>query len=164
MAERRKLTIDDISATVAIAAYARDPQALFKAADALVERTIGHKLFTIMRAHEAIQEVERLYSSNIAAYPVGGRKKKQDTHWGRVVLEEGQVFVARTPEEVKQAFADYRLIFSLGIGSIMNVPIGYGGRRLGTMNVSHDANHFTPADAETGRVIASLLVPALLAA
>lgn len=164
MAERRKLTIDDISATAVISARARDPQELFKAVDALVKQTIGHTLFTIMRTHEAVQEVERLYSSNTSAYPVGGRKKKKDTHWGRVVLEEGQVFIARTPEEVKQAFADYELIFSLGIGSIMNVPVGYAGRRLGTMNVSHVANHFTEADAEVGRVIASLLVPALLAA
>jgi hypothetical protein len=31
------------------------------------------------------------------------------------------------------------------------------------MNVSHDADWFTPEDAETGRVIAALLIPALLA-
>ena len=83
--------------------------------------------------------------------------------WGRVVLTEGRVFVARTPEEIRRAFTDHELIASLGIGSIMNVPIGFAGRRLGTMNVSHQADWFTPEDADTGRVIAAVLAPALFA-
>lgn len=163
MTGKNPLTVRDLAALAAVAAEKDDPHALFAAADALVKRTIGHKLFTVMRVHEAAQEVERLYSSDTKAYPVGGRKKKQDTHWGRVVLQEGQVFVARTPDEVKRAFADYELIFSLGIGSIMNVPVAYAGKRLGTMNISDAANWFTPEDAEKGRVIAALLVPAFIA-
>jgi GAF domain-containing protein len=162
MADRAPLTVRDLAGLAAIAADRADPHALFAAADALVERTIGHKLFTVMRLHEAAQEVERVYSSDPGPYPVGGRKRKADTPWGRVVLTEGRVFVARTPAEVQRAFADHELIFSLGIGSIMNVPISVGGRRLGTMNVSHDADWFTPEDAEKGRVIAALLTPALL--
>ncbi|MGH8800515.1 MAG: GAF domain-containing protein, partial [Casimicrobiaceae bacterium] len=67
------------------------------------------------------------------------------------------------PEEVREAFADHALIFSLGIGSVMNIPIGYRGRRLGTMNVSHDAGWFGDRDAAAGSLIAALLVPALLA-
>jgi hypothetical protein len=163
MADRAPLTVRDLADLAAIAADRADPAALFAAADALVARTIGHKLFTVMRVHETAQEVERLYSSHPAAYPVGGRKPKADTPWGRIVLAEGRVFVARTPDEVRQAFADHELIFSLGIGSIMNVPIGAAGRRLGTMNVSHDADWFTAEDAEKGRVIAAVLAPALLA-
>jgi GAF domain-containing protein len=162
MTERRPLTVQDVAWLASIAAGA-GPQALFAAADQLVQRTIGHKLFTVMRVHEAAQEVERLYSSNVEAYPVGGRKSKRDTPWSRVVLTEGRVFVARTPAEVRDAFTDHELIASLGIGSIMNVPIGLAGRRLGTMNVSHQAGWFTPGDAETGRVVAALLAPAVLA-
>jgi hypothetical protein len=163
MTQRAPLTVHDLAGLAAIAAEQADPRALFAAADLLVGRTIGHKLFTVMRLHEAAQEVERLYSSNPGAYPVGGRKTKRDTPWGRVVLTEGAVFIARTPEEIRQAFADHELIASLGIGSIMNVPIGFAGRRLGTMNVSHDAHWFGLEDVEKGRVIAGLLAPALLA-
>jgi hypothetical protein len=162
MTERRPLTVQDVAWLASIAAET-GPQGLFAAADQLVQRTIGHKLFTVMRVHEAAQEVERLYSSNVEAYPVGGRKSKRDAPWSRVVLTEGRVFVARTPAEVRDAFADHELIASLGIGSIMNVPIGLAGRRLGTMNVCHQAGWFTPGDAETGRVVAALLTPAVLA-
>jgi len=78
------------------------------------------------------------------------------------VLDQGEVFVARTADEVRATFDDHALIFSLGIGSIMNVPIGYRGRRLGTMNVSHEAGWFRAEDEAAGRLIASALVPALL--
>ena len=163
MSAREPLTVHDLARLAGIAAEVLDPHALFAAADALVRRTIGHRLFTIMRVHEAAHEVERLYSTNTEAYPVGGRKQKRDTPWSQVVLTEGRVFVARTPEELRQAFADHELIESLGIGSIMNVPIAFAGRRVGVMNVSHDANRFTPEDVEKGRVIAALLSPALVA-
>jgi hypothetical protein len=162
VSERRPLTLQDLAGLAALAAGEPDPAALFAAADALVRRTIGHKLFTVMRLDAALREVERLYSSNPGAYPVGGRKVKRDTPWARTVLVEGAVFVANTPEEIRQAFADHELIAALGIGSIMNVPIGAGGRPLGTMNVSHEARWFGPQDIEQGRVVAALLAPALL--
>jgi GAF domain-containing protein len=156
------LTTTDLAALAALSAGAHEAAQLYAAVDAVVQKVIGHKLFTIMRVHEAAQEVERLHSSNEAAYPVGGRKQKRDTHWGRVVLDEGQVFIARTPDAVREAFADYELIFSLGVGSIMNVPINYRGRSLGTMNISHEAGWFREQDAAAGRLLAALLVPALL--
>jgi hypothetical protein len=136
--------------------------ALYRAVDRLVHAVIGHTLFTIMRVHEATAEVERIYSSNAAAYPVGGRKQKRGTPWSRVVLDRGQVFVARNPEEVREAFADHELIASLGVGAIMNVPLAWRGRRIGTMNVSHQVDWFTDQDAQAGRLIAAFVVPSLL--
>jgi GAF domain-containing protein len=159
----RVLTLDDLATLAELAASAHEPQALYAAVDALVQKVIGHRLFTILRVHEAAMEVERVYSSNAEAYPVGGRKTKRGTPWSKAVLDRGEVFVARTPDEVREAFDDYRLIFSLGVGSIMNVPIGYRGRRLGTMNISNEAGWFRAQDADAGLLIALLLVPALLA-
>jgi hypothetical protein len=160
---REPLTVRDLAGLARLAAETTDRPRLLAAADALVQRAIGHKLFTVMRVHEAAHEVERLHSSNVRAYPVGGRKRKQDTPWSRTVLVEGRVFVARTPAEIREAFADHALIESLGIGAIMNVPIVVAGRSVGVMNVSRDAHWFTPEDADTGRVIAALLAPALIA-
>ena len=163
LSARAPLGIGDLARLAELAAGTADRPALFAAADALVQRTIGHRLFTIMRLHETDHEVERVYTSNPRAYPVGGRKRKQDTPWSRTVLTEGRVFVARTPAEIREAFPDHALIESLGIGSIMNVPITLAGRRVGTMNVSHDAHWFTAEDADRGRVVAALLAPAFLA-
>jgi hypothetical protein len=149
-ATRRNLTLADLSRLADVSATAADPMALFVEVDRLVGAVIGHKLFTMMRVHEATAEVERIYSSNTVAYPVGGRKQKRGTPWSRVVLDRGE------------AFADHELIASLGIGAIMNVPLAWRGRRLGTMNISHEAGWFTDADAHAGRLIAAFVVPSLL--
>jgi len=97
------------------------------------------------------------------AYPVSGRKPKQGTPWGEQVLDRGEIFVANSADEVRAAFADYELIFSLGIGAVMNVPIRFRGRSLGTMNICSEAGWFIDADHTPGRLLASLLVPPLLA-
>ena len=163
MAERLPLTVPDLAVIAKLSADPHETSQLYTAVDALVQRTIGHTLFTIMRVHEATMEVERVYSSNPSAYPVGGRKPKRGTRWGQVVLDRGEVFIARDEEEVRRTFDDHALIFSLGVGSIMNVPIGFCGKRLGTMNISNQANWFRQEDAEAGRLIAAALAPAFLA-
>lgn len=159
---RRPLTLADLAVLARRLAAEGEPAHLYAAVDALVQEVIGHRLFTLMRVHEAEAQVERIYSSNPAAYPVGGRKEKRGTPWSRVVLDRGEVFVARNPAEVRAAFADHELIASLGIGSIMNMPLAYRGRRLGTMNISHEAGWFTDQDAAAALLIAPFLVPSLV--
>jgi GAF domain-containing protein len=161
-ANRTAITIDDIAAIAEVTASAPEPDAVFRAVAALARQAIGFHLFTVMRLHAASQEVERLYSSLPDSYPVSGRKPKQGTPWGAQVLDRGEIFVANTPAEVEAAFADHALIFSLGIGAIMNVPVRYRGRSLGTMNICAEAGRFTAADYAPGGLLAALLVPPLL--
>jgi GAF domain-containing protein len=161
---RIRLTVADIAAFAAVAASRTETDAVFRAVEELVQRAIGFRLFTIMRLHTDSQEVERLYSSLPDAYPVSGRKPKQGTPWGAQVLDRGEIFIANTPDEVRAAFADYELIFSLGVGAIMNVPIRFRGRSLGTMNICAEAGRFSEADHAPGRLLAGLLVPPLLGA
>lgn len=160
---RRALTLADIAAAADISASALELDAVFRAVEDLARQAIGFRLFTVMRLHAESQEVERLYSSLPQAYPVSGRKPKQGTPWGARVLDRGEIFVANSPDEVRAAFADYELIFGLGIGAIMNVPVRFRGRSLGTMNICSKAGWFTAADHAPGWLIGSLLVPPLLA-
>lgn len=159
---RRTLTLCDIEAVLEIAARLPSPDAVFRAVEGLAQEAIGFRLFTVMRLHAANQEVERLYSSLPDAYPVSGRKPKQGTPWGVQVLDRGEIFIANSHDEVRAAFADYKLIFSLGIGAIMNVPVRFRGRSLGTMNICSEPGWFTEADYAPGGLLASLLVPTML--
>jgi GAF domain-containing protein len=158
------LAPDDIAHAMEIAASSADPHAAYAVVDELAQRAIGHHLFTVMRYLPETIEVERLYSSNPSAYPPGGRKPKQGTPWGDVVLDRGEVFIAPNAEGVRAAFSDHALLSQLGIGAIMNIPIRFRGRVLGTMNLSHAAGHFTSDMIAPGRILAALLVPLLLEA
>jgi GAF domain-containing protein len=155
-------TVADVADVMEATASQDDAGATFRAVEALARRTVGHKLFTVMRNIEASQEVERLHSSNPAAYPVGGRKQKEGTRWGGIVLDRGEVFLARNPDELRAAFPDHELIRSLGIGAILNVPIRLAGRCIGTMNLCGDAGQYGDADIAPGKVLAALLVPAVI--
>jgi hypothetical protein len=157
-------TVADIADVMEITASRVDVRATFGAVEALAKRTVGYTLFTVMRNIEASQEVERLHSSNPAAYPVGGRKHKEGTRWGGVVLDRGEIFLARDPDELRTAFPDHALIFSLGIGSILNVPIRLAGRCIGTMNLCGDAGQYGDADIVPGKLLAALLAPAVMTA
>ena len=159
---REILALSEVAAILDSMARDRDPQTSLRAVDALAQRIFGHKLFTVMRHLAGSSEVERIYSSNPAAYPVGGRKQKQDTRWGRIVLNEGTPFIARNEDELRANFSDHELVLGLGIGSIMNIPVMFRGQCVGTMNVSGDAGQYGEEDLLPGRILAGLIVPFLL--
>ncbi|MGH7265426.1 MAG: GAF domain-containing protein [Candidatus Rokuibacteriota bacterium] len=164
MGSHGALTVEDLEAAAAEIAAARSATDTHAVVEALAQRALGHRLFTIMLLHEATEEVERVYSTRPDVYPVGGRKPKRGTAWGAVVIERGEVYLGRTADDIRWAFDDHPLILRLGLESVVNVPVRFRGRPLGTMNLLHEAGWYGPDDVPTGRLLASLLVPELLAA
>src|SRR5205085_5412186 len=88
-----------------------------------------------MRHDEAAATVERIYSSNETAYPVGGRKVKQDSDWSRHVLVEHRVLVSAGDDAIRRHYNDHAIIFGLGLHSCVNVPLVSAGKCIGTLNV-----------------------------
>jgi GAF domain-containing protein len=128
------LTPEQVARLAAAAASADQPGTLLQAIEGVGAATIGQSLFTAMRFDEAAMEVERLYSSDPQAYPVGGRKRKRETAWGMHVLIGRRVFVGEGEEAIRSAFDDHPLILGLGLRSVVNVPVVAGGRCRGTLN------------------------------
>src|SRR6201995_2917340 len=130
---------------MALTARARAPEA-YAAIAALAGRLFSHRLFTVTRSILDTQEVERVYSSNPSAYPVGGRKQKRDPPWGEQVLDRGEILICHDAADIRRGFADHELILSLGITAMVNVPVLLAGRSMATMNMSSDRDRFGPAD------------------
>lgn len=158
----RTLTTEDIAAVCTVSAAATDPMQVYAKVDALVRETVGYKLLTVLRFVEETQEVERLYSSDMKAYPVGGRKQLKTINKDHSLAASGEIFLAANEEEVKRTFPDYELIFSLGAGAVLNAPIRHAGRRLGTLNCCGRADSYGPKQIAAAKVLANLLTPALL--
>jgi hypothetical protein len=137
------------------------PPRVFAAVETLTAAAIGHRLFTIMRYDAARSEVERMHTSMPAAYPVGGRKAKKDTAWSDHVLRDMTVFRANTPEGIRAAFDDHATIASLGLGSVLNIPLVFAGRCLGTMNLLHEAGWYTEQDEAKGLLLGAFLLPVM---
>jgi len=137
------------------------PEAVYKAVDAALAAMPGFKLFTILVAHNEQQLVQRVYTSNPMSYPVGGTKPMSSSPWSSRVMKDGAVYIGRTREDIKAAFFDYELIWSLGCESVINVPIRWRGETLGTFNLLHQANYYDEQHEEVVRTMAQLSIPAV---
>jgi hypothetical protein len=161
MTSKRDLTLVDINAIMGLAAEKPDRET-YKAVEQLAKETCGWRLLTILKYVEKDAVVERISSSDEEAYPLGGRKPLDKIATSHGAMERGGIFLAATKADVKEAFFDHELIFSLGITAIMNVPIRHAGRRLGTLNFCGEEGDYAEREMAIGRVLAGLLVPALL--
>jgi hypothetical protein len=140
------------------------PAACFAALDRATAATLGHRLFTVLLFHASTGESERLYTSQPAAYPVGGRKPLNPTPWSQQVLREHRPYLGRTAADIRAVFFDHALIASLGCASVLNVPVVWEGRILGTVNLLHEEDWYDEGDLPLGQVFAALGVPAFLRA
>jgi GAF domain-containing protein len=160
---QRSLALADIARLVEHSANDVEAREVYRQLERISRETIGWRLLTILRYLEAANAVERLYSSDEAAYPVGGRKPLDKITASHAALEQGTFFLAANKEEVRQAFFDHELIFSLGISAILNVPIRHAGRRLGTLNLCGEQGMYGSDEIAAARTLAGQLVPSLLA-
>lgn len=159
---KRGLEMADVAALTQRTADGADVRDIYREVERIAAETVGWRLFTVLRYLEAEGAVERLYSSDEKAYPVGGRKPLDKITVSHGAMEKGEVFLAATREEVRAAFFDHELIFSLGISAILNVPIRYASRRLGSLNLCGEEGMYGPAEIASAKMLAGLMVPALI--
>ena len=105
------------------------------------QRRFGWKLFTAMR-YLPSGEVERVHTSNPAAYPLAGRKPRRDTAWSRQVLVCGEPYYASDAAGIRFAFEDAEKIIALGLGAVINAPVMSDDRVLGTLNFLREAGGY----------------------
>ena len=139
-----------------------DAHSVFTAVANTADLCIGHKLLTVLRLDPKTLEVERLYTTNPTAYPTQGTKPMRNTWWGEHVLIQGQPYVGYSADDIRGHFADHEVILGLGLRSILNVPVRFEGRTLGTVNLLHDEAFYSEAHIGTGKLLGALLVPTLL--
>lgn len=159
---KRHLTVKDVADVLALSASSLEPLPVFRAVDALAQETVGYRLLTVFRPIEVTAELERVYSSDPATYPIGGRKALAAINRDPELARRGEIFLAATPEEVSRTYPDRALLARLGIGAILNVPVRHGGRWLGTLNCAGETNSYGPQEIAAARVLADLLAPTLL--
>ena len=154
------LTAHDIETLSAGAATS--PAALFEAIHQVAQRRVDAGLVTAMRHDEPTATVERLYSSNPQAYPVGGRKLKQDSDWSQHVLVERRVLVSAGDDAIKTHYVDHPTIFGLGLHSCVNVPLVSEGRCIGTLNVLNARSVWSDDEVAVARALGLAALSAVL--
>ncbi|WP_169569399.1 GAF domain-containing protein [Sneathiella limimaris] len=148
---------DPITKLIRIVAEESDQEKVYSCAEDVLQSQIGHRLFTVLLYEPSYKLVSRCYSSDPEHFPVGGNKILGETLWGREVLKGGKTLMSRNREELKMVYPDYSLLFSLGLGSAVNIPVKSGGRTLGMLNLLHDEYFYTREKLKDADLIAGLL-------
>lgn len=141
--------------------HATRPEDVFVAVEEAVRQTIGFRLLTILFVVPDRSAVQRIHSSNPAAYPVSGRKPFRTTEWGVNLMVERKPWLGRTVEDIRWAFFDHELIESLGCGCCINAPVAAFGQIHGTLNVLDAPLAYDSGQVPVVEAIASFLVEPL---
>lgn len=136
---------------------------LFPALEELCQASVGHRLFSCSVFEigpNGSGTAARIYTNDEASYPLSGLKEIVPNRWTQIVVEEHRPFVANTVGGFADVFPDHEKIASLGLGSVVNLPVLRCGQLVGTVNMLHEAGYYTDGRiAELDR----LALPALLA-
>jgi GAF domain-containing protein len=152
----------DAAGLTAALAQAAQPAEVYRAVQQVLAAHIGFSLFTLLVRTPDGQQVQRVYTTNADAYPVAGLKRMGPTPWGDLVLTRRQSFLGRDAEAIRWAFPDHALIASLGLASVVNVPVVALGRVLGTFNVLDAEGRYSEDDVRMVEAIAPVLVAPFL--
>lgn len=129
-----------------------------------IEREVGVILFTVLAFTRGGTRMERIYSSHPVEYPVGGWKEvatEVSPEWIAITRDSASTFLAATTAEVESIFADSALIASLGVGSILNVPLRRAdGSNWGTVNLCGAEGTYTPEAVERAERLIAAHAPA----
>lgn len=120
------------------------PQDPFVALHRLTADTVGARLFTVTTVEDNGRLARRSYTSHPAEYPVSGTKTVEPNRWTEVVLDRRETFVANRLAEIATVFPDHALIGSLGLGSVVNMPVILRGQIGATLNLLDVEGYFTP--------------------
>ena len=159
--EREALAVADLSALAEAIRRGGQPKPIFEAVERVARKAIGFRLFTITCLDAGRMELERLHSTMPDIYPAGSRKAKRGTAWGEHTLRGLKPFRGTTPEDIRAAFDDHTVMTGMGLGSILNIPVAYDGRCVGTMNLTHVEGWYGEADEQTGLLLAAFIAAPL---
>jgi hypothetical protein len=124
------------------------PDATLRALDEAIDALVGRTLLTVLTVYPDDDVVERSYSNMTARYPIGGFKRISDTPRLRSVLETGEVFIARTREDIIANYPDAETIFTTGCSSVLNLL--------------HTEGFYSPSHIPIVRSLAQAALPAFL--
>lgn len=159
------IEITDHAHLARVTASAKQPEQVFTAVAEVARLRLGFGLLTMLKLTPDGDEVQRIFTTDPAHYPVSGRERLGLTDWGRHVLIDQRPYLGPDRAAVIWAFpADCDLIFSLDLGSTMNVPVVALGKTLGSLNILHVEGQHAQPHLDAAMTLAPYLAVPFLAA
>ncbi len=124
----------DLDALSTALAAAEPLPGVLRVIEAIAARRLGCHVFSASTCDVGNCELDRIHSSHPDLYPTGSRKSKRETPWATHVLEQRRVYVGEGTLAMATAFDDQARMESVGVRSIVNVPVVVGDVCLAVLN------------------------------
>ena len=125
--------------------HASQASEYWQALQNLTGTMVGFKLFTVMTVDMVKEEACRVYTSHPTQYPVSGTKPIHYDDWFDIVHRQQKLFVANTIADIAKVFPDHEKIWSMGCGSVVNLPVVVDGNLAATINMLHEEHYYSDA-------------------
>lgn len=154
-------TIQDLAFRISRAESDGDALDVLEAASA---GRFNHILFTALRFDYRAGVMTRLYSNRQDVSPVGGTKPIPTGLWADCVIAERSCYIGYTKEDLKEVFFDHEALWAIGCESVMNIPVVWGGRTVGSFNLLGGPSQYGDQDAAEMSTFGQLAAPVFIAA
>lgn len=155
-------TMEDIQKFSTDLACAHNERAAFELFEVQSRTKYSHILFTVLRFDYHESAMSRLYSNREDISPTGGTKPMPTGVWADQIIAGGRAYIGRNREDLRDVFFDYEALWAIGCESVLNVPVRWLGKTVGSMNILGRENQFTEEDGRRFAVIAQLGSPLFL--
>ena len=115
----------------------------------LTASAVGFRLFTVMTVDLANGLARRAFTSHPLQYPGSGTKPIRRDGWFDIVHGKQQMFVANTISAIARVFPDHEKIWSMGCGSVVNLPVVIDGMLTATINMLHTEHYYSRERVDT---------------
>lgn len=119
-------------------------------------------LFTVLCYDAKSSLLVRLFSNNETINPLGGKKRAITSKWSETVLLKGEVLIAPDKAALMDIFPDAPYLISHGCECVLNIPVKYQDRVIGTINMLHKEHSYDDADLSPALILSQMLVPYLI--
>ncbi|KAL2432570.1 hypothetical protein ABEF94_010948 [Exophiala dermatitidis] len=132
-----------------------------------LRNSFGFKLFTILSYFPPPKGAVRIYSTRPDLHPLGRRQPTKvpvpvpirRQNWIHQVIVEGRTWRGCNKEDLKAVFEDWELLWSAGLGSVLNIPLRKNGVTMGSLNILDKEHAYNTADLGLAEQIADLVAP-----
>ncbi|OQV01243.1 GAF domain-containing protein [Cladophialophora immunda] len=160
--------VADLSQLAALMHENAEPSMIWTTLGRVLAQHFGYSLFTILIYSPIMGQAYRVHSTRPDLHPLGPRHSQgtNSTHprtppereaWVERVIVQGQTWRGSTREDLKAVFEDGELLWSVGLGSVLNIPVCVEGRTIGSLNILDSEHAYDTAQLEVGILIAQMV-------
>jgi len=126
---------------------------------------IGYRVLTVLVvSNEENRTLRRIWSSAPESYPLDAELAATDSAWHASIFGQHHYFHCPDKPALKKNISDHEVIFALGCGAALSIPVSLAGTLLGTINLLHEQHWFAQARIVGAQALSTLaLAPMLMA-